>query len=186
MIIIICILFTLLAIIIAGVQRAKFLKEKKKYPWPIAFHTVDIALYRIAVAPTPLSFPIYEVCLGQKPDETRTGLWRFPGGFVDPTDNSAEAAALRECREEVLGVEIDHFPKYITSMLTNDKRYRMSRDKILTSFYKIQYIFGAVKPGDDIAEVKWFTVDETTLEFVNPIHKQLFKALIEDLNPKKK
>lgn len=186
MLTLICIVITLLAVAVAVTQRRKFLKEKKKYPWPIAFHTVDIALWRMRESKSVTSSEVlFEVCMGQKPDEVGTGLYRFPGGFVDPTDQSAEAAALRECREEIVGPEIDLYPKYITSMLTNDKRYRNSRDKILTSFYKIQYIYGVTRAGDDLAEVCWLPISEESLEKINPIHKKLFQTLIEHFQPKK-
>ncbi len=155
----------------------QWLKESLKHPYPIAYHTVDIALFRLERVGAHITA---YVVMGQKPKEVGTGLWRFPGGFVDPTDLSAEAAVLRECREEVNGPEIDLYPKYITSMLTNDERYRESRDKILTSFYKVQYIYGPIKAGDDLAEVCWMPIDESSLEKINPIHKKLFEALIND------
>ena len=42
--------------------------------------------------------------------EPRKGFYALPGGFVD-FDESAEEAAMRECREEI-GVEIDNV-KYL-------------------------------------------------------------------------
>lgn len=162
----------------------KWKTETKKYPWPIAFHTVDVALYREVFAPNGKDILGYEVCMGQKPNEVGTGVWRFPGGFVDPTDLSAEMAVIRECREEVIGPELDPYPVYITSIKTNDYRYRDSRDKIITSFYKIKYVFGPIKAGDDLAEVCWMPVNETSLEKINPIHHYLFLALITNLNKK--
>lgn len=44
--------------------------------------------------------------------EPRKGFYALPGGFVD-FDESAEEAAMRECREEI-GVEIDNV-KYLCS-----------------------------------------------------------------------
>ena len=53
-----------------------------------------------------------QILFEKRAKEPRKGFLAFPGGFVDP-DETAEQAALRECREE-LGVELENI-RYIGS-----------------------------------------------------------------------
>lgn len=109
----------------------------KKHRFPVAYHTVDIACMKRDL-----------VLIGKK-----NGKWWFPGGFVDPSDNSAEEAAKRELTEEV-DVEADDF-KYICSTKIDDWRYRNEPDKIITSFFKCTYIYGSIKPVEEFSETAW-------------------------------
>lgn len=61
--------------------------------YPVAFHSVDMAITRIKDGRT-------QILLAQKLKDTEIGKWRFPGGFLDPWDPCAEEAALREAMEE--------------------------------------------------------------------------------------
>lgn len=63
--------------------------------YPVAFHSVDMAIVR-------MHFGRIQVLLAQKVKDTEGGknVWRFPGGFIDPWDSCAEEAALREGMEE--------------------------------------------------------------------------------------
>jgi ADP-ribose pyrophosphatase YjhB (NUDIX family) len=146
--------------------------EQAKYPHPVAFHTVDMALVKE-------DGKIWQVAMGQKPYEVTSGLWRFPGGFVDPVlDDSAEAAAIRELNEEMIGNCIIGDPRYLMSMRTNDPRYRDRVDKIITTLFFIPYRHGDIKAGDDLAACSWIDVDVKSLDQINPIHKKLFEVLI--------
>jgi len=95
--------------------------------------------------------PVRGWLLVRKPNEA---LWRFPGGFVQPTDATLETAVRREVMEEV-GVEIGT-PEYRGSRLIDDWRYRRETEKILTAFFRARYIFGSVRPADDVSEARWF------------------------------
>src|ERR1039457_5646888 len=68
---------------------------KYEVNYPVAFHTVDIAIVK-----KDEEGKIDKVLLIQKHSETTTNFWRFPGGFIDVNDLSAEYAAVREAREE--------------------------------------------------------------------------------------
>ena len=94
--------------------------------------------------------------LGRKQGEA---YHRFFGGFVDPRDESLEAAAARELKEEAgTNVEIGGHNSliYIGSHRVDDWRYRSESDKICTALFVAPYQYGVPAPGDDIAEVSWF------------------------------
>lgn len=135
--------------------------------YPQVFPTVDVAiLNRIHT----------KVLLGRKPGET---AWRFPGGFVDPTDDSFEAAAIREAREET-GLDLC-FVRHLGSMRIDDWRYR-GRDKIMTTFFTACATTlpeSAVKAvaGDDLEEVKWFVISRDIP--MMPAHKPLLEVLLK-------
>jgi bifunctional NMN adenylyltransferase/nudix hydrolase len=133
--------------------------------YPGVFPTVDIAVIN----------EHQQVLLGRKPGEPS---FRFIGGFVDPTDDSYEAAAKREAREEAGDLELGK-AQYIGSYKIDDWRYRNDVDKIITTFYQSQYIFGQVKAGDDLEEVKWFNYSELKNLVVMEVHTQLLQEFIK-------
>ena len=145
--------------------------------FPVAFHTVDMAIIKS-------DFPRLQILLCQKKKEQEIeelkDKWRFPGGFVDPSDESAEGAALREALEET-GMKFSPQVRYIGSAkMDGDKRYTTSPHKIITSFYELLHTEGPAGKGyDDIAVTKWFYVDEITEEIKNPVHLKLFKMIEE-------
>ena len=141
------------------------LKQVPYVPFPTAFHTVDI----IATKPSGLKT---EVLLGRKHNSTS---WVFIGGFVDPAE-SAETAALREFKEEAL-VEIhdESRLKYVGSSFVDDKRFKDCH-KITTSIFTIRlqnHEIDKVRGGDDIAEVKWFNLEDVYAN-ISEHHKPIF------------
>ncbi|UYQ91376.1 NUDIX domain-containing protein [Chitinophaga horti] len=137
--------------------------------YPKVYPTVDIAVLNNG-----------KVLLGRRHN---AALWRFPGGFTDPADESFEAAAEREMREEC-GELVTTAMEYVGSVKIDDWRYRSEVDKIITSFYKTNYISGEAKGSDDIAEVAWFGLDALPqmLQQVTPEHRPLVKKLLANLN----
>lgn len=129
--------------------------------------TVDIALVRPA--------EYWEVLLGKKPAES---LHRFPGGHVDRTDESFEAAAKRELLEET-GMSTEGDLIFLGSYMVPDWR---GHD--LTVFFAAQYSFGSAEARDDISGVFWLPITAATREQIVPEHQALFDRLRNHFTPK--
>lgn len=115
--------------------------------FPSVYATVDIALYRNNKT---------QLLLGRKPNEA---VWRLPGGFSDPTDESFELAAARELQEECGALETGPM-EYVASIRVNDWRYRAEVNKIITTLFSTDLVFGEPAANDDLEEVKWVTVKD--------------------------
>lgn len=129
--------------------------------FPVSFQTVDIAVLDKG-----------RVLMCRKPGET---LLRFPGGFVDPADESLEMAAKREAQEE-LSLDLEDL-KYLGSVRINDWRYKSESDKIMTAFFSAKYTWGTPQPGDDISECMWVNIKKTKITNIAPAHVPLWKLL---------
>jgi ADP-ribose pyrophosphatase YjhB (NUDIX family) len=147
--------------------------EKIPYiPFPVSFHTVDMAPYRYNPEGE------IEILLGRKPFRT---VFQFLGGFLDPK-NTAEYAAKRELAEETSNTVIvsEDSLNYIKSFFIDDSRYINSCHKVTTSFFSVQ-IGNEINAthGDDIAEVKWFKINDLIADNSQllPQHYQLLYAL---------
>lgn len=138
-----------------------------KNQYPISYQCVDTAIIKEGT----------EILLGRKKFQTK---WRFPGGFVDPTDDSLESASKRECLEECGDIELDDF-QYISSQRIDDWRYRSETNKIMTSFYKCKYIYGRATPNDDLEEVKWFKISEVNKNDLVNEHNKLWDKLLKNI-----
>lgn len=128
--------------------------------FPTSYATVDIAILN----------EHGQILLGRKHAETK---FRFPGGFVDVTDKSYEEAAQRESKEECGNLEFADFT-YLGSVRIDDWRYKADVDKIMTTFFKCKYIFGAPKGSDDLAEVKWVNIEDVTEDSMVGEHWKMF------------
>jgi bifunctional NMN adenylyltransferase/nudix hydrolase len=115
--------------------------------FPSVFQTVDVAVVSAG-----------DILLGQKPGDD--GLWRLPGGFVDVSDQSIEAAAVRELREET-GIELEDLSRffYVMSSRINDWRVRGSENVAMTSLFLYEpEIEPTVNASDDLEQVRWFSL----------------------------
>lgn len=135
---------------------------------PIDFSTVDVAI---------LKSDRTQVLLGQKPSDG--DRWRFPGGFIDPTDRSRKMAAKREVREECGDIEIE-ITAHLGDYQIDDFRYRDEEDGVRTDLFLATYVFGAPRAGDDLAAVQWFPIEELTARLVDN-HQKLGTAVLEHI-----
>ncbi|MFN8416991.1 MAG: NUDIX domain-containing protein [Cytophagaceae bacterium] len=148
----------------AGILYAVHSMYKKVYP------TVDVAVFRNNRT---------EILLGMKAINKK---WRFIGGFVDPEDNNYEEAAKRELMEEAGNIEVGPM-QYEMSLRIEDWRYGNESDKIISTVYSCDFLFGAPSGQDDIMQVKWFHVSELesllNQNETSPEHQKIFQHVIK-------
>lgn len=113
--------------------------------FPSVYPTVDIAVFKDNRR---------YLLLGRKPAENG---WRLPGGFTDPTDESYEAAARRELQEECGPLETGAM-QYEMSLKMDDWRYRSEVNKIITTLFSTDLLYGTPAPADDLAALEWVPV----------------------------
>ena len=110
--------------------------------------------------------------LGRRAIEPGRGMWCFPGGFVND-DEHPEAAALRECFEEI-GVLVE--------MATLIGVYHISKQgapSMIGIAYRARLAPGSTPaPGSEMLEVGVFSVDELPpLAF--PSHREVLAAYLK-------
>lgn len=93
------------------------------------------------------------VLLGRRAIEPARGSWDIPGGFVEPWELPALAAA-REVREET-GLDVR-----VLSLLSVVIDTYADRDYTLNLYYLAEILDGVPHPADDLAELRWFGPDE--------------------------
>ena len=108
------------------------------------------------------------------------GMWALPGGFVN-MDETLEAAALRELREEtrITGVELEQFHTF--SEVNRDPRHRT----ITTVFIgKSGDTTASPEAGDDAAKTEWFALDQLPpLAFDHGMVMEMVKAKLKITSP---
>lgn len=140
----------------------------REHTFPGVKMAVDVALVR---------GDLHEVLLGRKPGNT---LWQFPGGFVDPKDESLEAAAERELAEETAIVAGKM--RYLGSIKVDDWRLRSEPEYGITTalFVATAYNHSDVaRADDDLEEVKWFNLflENDPTAVITPTHELLYRML---------
>lgn len=131
------------------------------------FPTVDCAIF------TDLKWT--HLYMGKKQGSQ---LFRFPGGFVDPTlDSSYEGAALREAKEET-GLDCINV-RYVGSMVIPDWRYAGETEGIMTTLFTMRPETPGATPtaGDDLAEVHIVSLNDLTGDAVVHEHRELLHRL---------
>jgi len=106
--------------------------------------------------------------------------WRFPGGFVSPTDKSLESAAARELSEEVKGIGVHPPGRYVGSFLTTDWRYRKEEDKIMSSVFVFDFSFGKPYADDDICDAGLFKLEDLDNLIIDQ-HKPIVKLVLNSI-----
>lgn len=133
--------------------------------YDLVYPTVDVAI---------INRKAHMVLLGRKDKDM--GRLRFPGGFIDVEDKSAEDACLRERGEEVKRIVVAK-PVYIGTAKIDDERYRGTGDGIMTTFYSVEFVRGKPSHGDDLNGIEWVRYEDITKKIVRT-HRPLVKMLL--------
>jgi len=131
----------------------------------------------------PKVYPTVDIAIFEKPGSIylgkrkACGKYIFVGGFADPSDESFEAAAIREVKEET-GLDVTNL-QYICSRKIDDARYRHETDKIITTFFMATACGGTPKAADDLGELHKVVFHKLKEEDIAELHQPLFRALQE-------
>ena len=129
--------------------------------FPKTITTVDVAVFKDG-----------KILLVRKPLEDK---WRLIGGFSDPQSNTFEQDARREVDEET-SVSITD-PVYVGSFKIDDWRYRNEVDQIKSLLFMADYMYGAPRASDDVAEVGWFDFYNLAQDTIVPEHREMIEYL---------
>ncbi len=98
------------------------------------------------------------VLLVRRARPPRAGQWSLPGGAQELGETIVEAVR-REVREET-GLELAHVELLtVVDSITRDERGAVRWHYTLVDLWA-EAAEGEARPGDDAAEVRWFTLDE--------------------------
>jgi len=141
--------------------------------YPRVIPTVDIA---------PMRNNRTEVLIMRNYDEDR---FRFIGGFVKPTDNHLKESVRRIHAKKAGSNSTVGEITWIDSVQIDDWRYRGEEDRIMTSFFAIDLMWGTIEPGEDVAELKWTKIDKGAKDELVEEHHILLEKLMEHTNKEK-
>lgn len=120
------------------------------------------------------------VCLVLRGEEPRKGYWGLPAGFMEG-DETAKEGAVRECLEET-GLEV------ATDSLYAVYSYQHANHKTsgLLILYRAHITGGALQPGTDTTDVRFFALDEITVEMIAfETHRHAIEKLREPVEIKR-
>jgi len=91
-----------------------------------------------------------KILLVKRGVEPKRGLWSLPSGFIE-IDETAQACAVRETKEET-GIDVELNGLIDVASVFDDPRY-----VCLLVVFAARVLGGELGPGDDAAEVGFFT-----------------------------
>jgi 8-oxo-dGTP diphosphatase len=106
-----------------------------------------------------------EVLMVRRKFDPRAGLWTLPAGFVE-YDEHVEACAVRETREET-GLDVELTRLFGAYMAMDDPRVQ-----VVLLLYLARRTGGALVPGDDASDARFYPLDATPSGIAFKAHEQ--------------
>lgn len=131
--------------------------------WPVLLPCVDIAIFNSDYT---------EVLLGKRASESK---YRFVGGHAEKRHGSYEYGARCEVLEEA-GLDANKM-EYVGSAVIPDWRYNTPDRGVMTAFFATTTMSMGARAGDDIDEVRWFSMEKITTNDVVDTHANLLMML---------
>jgi ADP-ribose pyrophosphatase YjhB (NUDIX family) len=112
------------------------------------------------------------ICLVKRRFEPRKGQWTLPIGFQE-WNESIETAAVREAKEETgLDIALDEIFGVYSGVLPPDRA-------VVVTIFRAREVGGALRAGDDAAEVGFFPVMAPPGPIAFGIHRRVLRELSE-------
>lgn len=104
--------------------------------------------------------------------EPRAGMWTFPAGFIESTENAAECAA-RETKEETnLDVEIMRLFNVYSA-------FDDPRTAVVLVMYLARRIGGELRCGDDASDARFFDLTDLPRDIAFRAHRLAIRDVMD-------
>jgi ADP-ribose pyrophosphatase YjhB (NUDIX family) len=162
----------------AGLTEAQFLRNYDVTAYERPSVTVDMVVFCVVEEPArnyrKLPVKKLHVLMVKRGDHPYMGQWALPGGFVR-MDENFEEAVVRELKEET---NVDNI--YLEQLYTWGVVGRDPRTRVITVSYLalIDASSQIISGGSDAVEAKWFTVEMTEEEGIEP-HEDVTRVTLK-------
>jgi ADP-ribose pyrophosphatase len=120
-----------------------------------------------------------KILIVKRGSEPGKGKWSVPGGLVE-LGEAIEQTVVREVKEECnLDVEVDRLIDVVDNIVTDENGEVKYHFVILDFFVKLRG--GKLKPGDDVENAKWVTLEEVEKYDITKTFREFIKRNMEVL-----
>lgn len=119
-----------------------------------------------------------QVLLGRRSVEPSKGMWDIPGGFLEYGEHPEDGVKREALEETGLDVEIQD----MLGIFMDRYKHGDYEEATLNIAYIVNVRGGKEKPGDDLEELQWFSVDELPSEIAFENGKQMLNVWKEKLS----